>query len=79
MLWRVLQFSVFFAVVASNIEGHWTSNQFVVVVFGIGAAYASSCLVYSVLHWRQELIPRRFHKREIGGPPPPGVGPKRLS
>lgn len=78
MWWRILQIGVFFGVIASDIEYHWSNNSYATGLLAGFAAYAVSCLVYSLLNWRAELIPLRFHKRHEGRPPLPRVRPKRL-
>lgn len=78
MRWKILQFIVFFGVIASDIEYRWSNNGYATWFLAGFAAYAASCLVYSVLNWRTELVPLRFHKRQEDCPPLSGIGAKRL-
>lgn len=45
MLWKVFQFSVAFAVIASNIEYQWTENNFAAGVIALMAAMFATGLV----------------------------------
>ena len=78
MWWYVLQIAVFFGVIASNVEWQWTDNGLAAAVIAGFCAYAASCLVYSVLNWRVELVPRNFRKGLEQGSPTSRIGSKRV-
>jgi hypothetical protein len=44
-MWFLLQASIIFAVVASNIHFHWTSNGYLAGLIGVGLAYGVTWLV----------------------------------
>lgn len=77
-MWRLLQVSVFLAVLFSDAAYHWSNNSYATGFLAAYAAYVASCVVYSLFNWRAELVPRCFHKRHEDRPPLPRVGPKRL-
>jgi hypothetical protein len=61
-MWKLLQLSVFLAVVFSNIHWQWTPNGYLASVLGIGAAFVLTLVLFHVLlqdlgevgpgHWR---------------------------
>jgi hypothetical protein len=50
-MWYLLQGSIIFAIVASNIHWQWTPNHYVPAVLGIAAAAVISGMVQSFLEW----------------------------
>jgi hypothetical protein len=56
MWWYLLQSSIMFAVMASNIHWHWTPNGYVPALLGIGLAYLATLLVQHIMFkdfWRR--------------------------
>ena len=54
-MWYLLQSSIMFAVMASNIHWHWTPNGYVPALLGIGLAYLATLLVQHIMFkdfWR---------------------------
>jgi hypothetical protein len=47
-MWYLLQSSIIFAVVASNIQWHWTSNGYIPALLGIRLAYLVTLLVQRI-------------------------------
>jgi hypothetical protein len=62
-MWTIFQFSIFFAVIASDIQYQWAAGPLVAPFFGFTIAYAATC----ILAWAIDL----FRK--------PGVRPQPLS
>jgi hypothetical protein len=52
----LLQSSIIFAVMASNIAYQWTPNGYLAGIIGVGLAWVSTRLIYSVLIWRKNGI-----------------------
>ena len=48
-MWFLIQSSIIFAVVASNIRWHWTPNGYVAGLIGVGLAYVMTHLLASLL------------------------------
>jgi len=47
----LLQASIIFAVVASNIRWHWTPNGYLASAIGVGLAYGVISLLTGLLVW----------------------------
>lgn len=62
-MWFLLQLSVALAVLFSDAAWHWSNNGYVTGLLAAYAAYAATCLIYSLRNWRSELVPRYFHQR----------------
>jgi hypothetical protein len=45
MMWFIFQSSIIFAVVASNIHWHWTPNEYLAALIGVGLAYGLTLLL----------------------------------
>jgi hypothetical protein len=48
-VWFLIQSSIIFAVVASNIRWHWTPNGYVAGLIGAGLAYDMTHLLASLM------------------------------
>jgi hypothetical protein len=60
-MWFLLQASIIFAVVASNIHWHWTPNGYIPALLGIGLAYGLTLLINAIppsKHGRPSKLPR---------------------
>lgn len=55
MLWKVFQFSVAFAVIASNIEYQWTENNYAAGLLALLAAGFATALVSSLIDVQRRL------------------------
>ena len=44
-MWYLLQASIIFAVMASNIHYHWTPNGYLAGLIGVGLAYGVTALM----------------------------------
>ena len=49
MMWFLLQSSIIFAIVASNIRWHWTPNGYLASLIGIGLAWSVTRLLSMAL------------------------------
>ena len=49
MMWFLLQSSIIFAVVATNIHWHWTPNGYVASFIGIGLAWLITLCVATLV------------------------------
>lgn len=59
-MWHLIQFSVFFAVVASNIHWHWTPNGYLAALCGGVAAFLVTVSVNGTV-----LLLRRLRGRQL--------------
>jgi len=53
-MWFLLQGSIIFAVVASNIHWQWTPNEYLASLIGIGLAVAATAGVNQLLLWARQ-------------------------
>lgn len=72
-MWYLFQFCVALAVLFSDAAWHWSNNGYATGLLAAFAAYAATCLVYSLRHWRRELVPRCFQKSLKESAPPSRV------
>lgn len=67
-MWKTFQLAIFVAVMASNIEYHWTPNGYLAGFIGIGAAYvATVSLSWLGLKLRSLLGHKRPDNRLLRG------------
>jgi hypothetical protein len=50
-MWFLIQSSIIFAVMASNIRYKWTPNPYVAGLVAAGAAFAATALLNELLTW----------------------------
>lgn len=50
MVIRIVQAAIVAAVIASNIQWHWTPNGYIPVLFGIGAAFVLTVVPVGIFH-----------------------------
>lgn len=62
MMWWLLQFGVFVAVLFSNIHYEWTPNAYLAAGIAWLAAYLASCLAARVVDW---LLTRKARKQRM--------------
>jgi len=77
-MWKLFQLAVVLAVLLSDAAYKWSNNGYATALLAAYAAYAATCLVYSLRNWRSELVPRCFSKSLEQRPAPGGVIPKTL-
>lgn len=77
-MWKLFQLTVALAVLFSDAAYNWSNNGYVTGLLAAFAAYAATCLVYSLRNWRSELVPRCFHKGLEERPPASRVIPETL-
>lgn len=53
-MWFLLQGSIVFAVMASNIYWEWTPNGYLASLIGIGLAFAVTMMVSQLLLWTRQ-------------------------
>jgi hypothetical protein len=54
MWWFLLQSSIIFAVMASNIRYHWTPNPYAAGLIAASAAFAVTALINQLLLWARK-------------------------
>jgi len=58
-MWKLFQFSIFFAVIASDIQYEWGAGPLVAPFIGFTLAYSASC----ILAWVIDLFRKRDRDR----------------
>jgi hypothetical protein len=75
-MWKLFQLLIALAVLFSDVHWRWSNNGYATGLLAGFAAYAATCLIYSLRNWRSELVPRCFRKGLEERPPPSRVIPK---
>jgi hypothetical protein len=64
-VWFLLQGSIVFAVIASNIHWQWTPNGYLASLIGVGAAFGVTQGVNELRAWKQRRALRTTRKQQI--------------
>lgn len=73
MLWKLLQLSVFIAVMFTGIYYEWTPNGYVLTLLSLGASFAATLILsefFRLLSWAFQARRRLLSKQRLQHRPP---------